>query len=99
MPALPPETTLHDGTYRIESHLARGGFGLTYRARDLKNERDVAIKECFPNGCEREDLNVVPSDYAARGCLQAFRHIFHNQADVLKELTHPSIVALLVVFD
>ena len=99
MSALPPETTLHDGTYRIEIHLARGGFGLTYRARDLKNERDVAIKECFPNGCERENLNVVPSDYAARGCLQAFRHIFHNQADRLKELTHPSIVALLDVFD
>ncbi len=99
MSALPPETTLRDGAYRIESPLARGGFGLTYRARDLHNERDVAIKECFPAGCEREERNVVPSDFAARGCLQAFRRIFHHQADRLKELIHPSIVALLDVFD
>ena len=99
MPALPPETLLHNGAYRIESHLARGGFGLTYRARDLQNERDVAIKECFPAGCEREQFNVVPSDFAARGCLHAFRRIFHAQAAHLKELQHPSIVALLDVFD
>ena len=99
MPALPPETLLHDGAYRIESPLGRGGFGLTYRARDVLGERDVAIKECFPNGCERADLDVMPSDYAARGCLQAFRRIFHAQAAHLKELTHPSIVALLDVFD
>ena len=99
MPALPPETLLHDGAYRIESSLGRGGFGLTYRARDLLGERDVAIKECFPAGCEREDFNVRPSDFAARGCLEAFRRAFHAQAQRLKALEHPSIVALLDVFD
>ncbi len=99
MPALPPETLLHDGAYRIESSLARGGFGLTYRARDTLNERDVAIKECFPTGCERDGLNVVPSDFAARGCLEAFRRGFHAQATRLKTLEHSSIVALLDSFD
>ena len=99
MPALPPETLLHDGAYRIDSPLARGGFGLTYRARDLKNERDVAIKECFPAGCERDGLDVVPSDFAARGCLEAFRRGFHAQAARLRQLDHPAIVALLDAFD
>ena len=99
MSALPPETLLRSGAYRIESHLARGGFGLTYRARDVKNERDVAIKECFPAGCERDELKVSPTDFAARGCLQAFRRIFHAQAERLKALKHPSIVALSDVFD
>lgn len=99
MPALPPETLLHDGAYRIETLLARGGFGLTYRARDLQNERDVAIKECFPAGCERANLNVVPADFAARGCLEAFKRGFHAQAARLQNLRHPSIVALLDVFD
>ena len=99
MPALPPETLLRDGAYRIENHLARGGFGLTYRARDVAGERDVAIKECFPAGCERDGLNVAASDYAARGCLEAFRRGFHAQAQRLQTLQHPSIVALLDVFD
>ncbi len=99
MPALPPETLLFDGAYRIENHLARGGFGLTYRARDLVNARDVAIKECFPAGCERDGRDVVPSDFAARACLQAFRRGFHAQAQRLQTLQHPFIVALLDVFD
>ena len=99
MPALPPETLLHDGAYRIENHLGRGGFGLTYRALDVQNERAVAIKECFPAGCERDERNVSPTDYAARGCLAAFRRIFHAQAAHLKALKHPSIVELLDVFD
>lgn len=99
MPALPPETLLHDGAYRIENHLARGGFGLTYRARDVENQRDVAIKECFPAGCQRDGQNVVPSDFAARGCLEAFKRGFHAQAARLQNLQHPSIVALLDVFD
>ena len=99
MPALPPETLLHNGAYRIENHLGRGGFGLTYRALDIQNERAVAIKECFPAGCERDEQNVSPTDYAARGCLQAFRRIFHAQAAHLKTLNHSSIVALFDVFD
>ena len=99
MPALSPETLLHDGAYRIEAPLGRGGFGLTYRARDLANERDVAIKECFPAGCERDGQSVVPSDFAARGCLDAFRRGFHVQAARLRELQHPGIVALFDAFD
>ena len=99
MPALPPETLLHDGAYRIESPLGRGGFGLTYRARDLRGEREVAIKECFPAGCERDGLNVAPIDFAARGCLEAFKRGFHAQAAHLEALQHPSIVALFDVFD
>lgn len=99
MPALPPETLLQEGAYCIEALLARGGFGLTYRARDVKNERDVAIKECFPAGCERQQTNVVPTDFAARGCLEAFKRGFHAQAARLQSLKHPFIVSLLDVFD
>ncbi|HTJ47632.1 MAG TPA: serine/threonine-protein kinase, partial [Kofleriaceae bacterium] len=35
---------LVDGAYRIEGRIGRGGMGLVYRARDLRLDRDVAIK-------------------------------------------------------
>ena len=44
---LPPGVTLLHGQYMIESYLVRGGFGVTYLARDSL-ERQVVIKECFP---------------------------------------------------
>src|SRR5471032_697182 len=36
------------GVYEIVSILGQGSFGITYRARDAANDRDVAIKEYFP---------------------------------------------------
>ena len=99
MAALPPETLLHDGDYQLREVLGRGGFGLTYRALDLRDQSEVAIKECFPANCERRELAVVPADFAGRGNLEAFRRGFHLQAQRLKTLSHPAIVALLDVFD
>lgn len=37
-------TLLKGGTYRIEELIAQGGFGYTYRARDLALDREVAVK-------------------------------------------------------
>lgn len=44
--ALPLDTDL--GDYRITGYLGRGSFGITYRARETKLKRDVAIKEYMP---------------------------------------------------
>jgi serine/threonine protein kinase len=44
--ALPLESEL--GDYRITGYLGRGSFGITYRAREIKLRRDVAIKEYMP---------------------------------------------------
>lgn len=44
--ALPLESEL--GDYRIIGYLGRGSFGITYRAREIKLRRDVAIKEYMP---------------------------------------------------
>lgn len=44
--ALPLETDL--GDYRIIGYLGRGSFGITYRARETKLKREVAIKEYMP---------------------------------------------------
>ena len=44
--ALPVGTDL--GDYVIMGHLGRGSFGITYRARESKLKREVAIKEYMP---------------------------------------------------
>lgn len=40
--------TILQGKYRIESSLGQGGFGITYLARDLNLEVNLAIKEYMP---------------------------------------------------
>jgi serine/threonine protein kinase len=43
---LPAGTSLRG--YELKSILGQGAFGITYRARDLNLDREVAIKEYLP---------------------------------------------------
>ncbi|WP_439814864.1 protein kinase domain-containing protein [Zavarzinia sp. CC-PAN008] len=57
--ALPPATELNG--YRLDSVLGRGGFGITYRALQVKLNRVVAIKEYFPSQFAlRSGRDVLP---------------------------------------
>ena len=62
--------------YRIEAELAHGGMASVYRARDLRLDRDVAVK-------------VLASRYAAD---PAFTARFLDEARASASLTHPSLV-------
>ncbi len=63
------------GSYRVEAKLGAGGMGDVYRAKDIKLEREVAIK-------------VLPSS-VARDPQRRVR--FEREAKVLAALNHPNI--------
>ncbi len=66
------------GTYKIQSQLGAGGMGEVYRARDLRLNRDVAIKIL------REFLSSDPDGLRR----------FEQEARAAAALNHPNILAV-----
>lgn len=73
-----PGDALLDGKYIIEKQLGRGGFGITYLARDRTNDR-VAIKTLNDKVQQRPDFAKCQQD-------------FLNEALRIAKCTHPHIV-------
>jgi len=73
---LPSGTRL--GAYELVEVVGAGGMGIVYRARDLKLQRDVALK-VLP------DAVALDPERAAR---------FRREATVLASLNHPNIGAI-----
>jgi len=67
-----------DGKYRVDRALGRGGMGAVYRARDMRLNRDVAIKVV------RGEL-LADADARAR---------FRREAQVVARLQHPGVVSV-----
>ncbi|MEZ5817363.1 MAG: serine/threonine-protein kinase [Hyphomicrobiaceae bacterium] len=101
---LPTDTILGNGSdqYRIDTVLGPGGFGVTYLARDLRFDRDVAIKEYFPaEFAYREGTTTIRS--STRGSNQDYfeqgkRH-FLDEARTLAKFRHEHIVRVLNLFE
>jgi predicted Ser/Thr protein kinase len=67
-----------DSKYRIDQVLGRGGMGAVYRARDVRLERDVALKVV------RLELLADPDA----------RTRFRREAQIIARLQHPSLVSV-----
>ncbi len=80
-PNLSPGTTL--GHYEIGALIGSGGMGQVYRARDLKLQRDVALK-------------LLPPNTAANA---EHRQRFEREARAVAALNHPHIVTIHSVED
>jgi hypothetical protein len=75
-PGLPVASLGADGRYVLETVLGRGAMGVVYRARDLRLDRPVALKQLFSHGAGDEEM----------------MRRFHQEARVLARLSHPNIV-------
>lgn len=89
---------LLEGRFFIESVLGRGGFGITYRARDQRLERTVAIKELFPPAAVRHGTRVLVEP-REREAFTAARVRFQREATALAQFSHPGIVRIYEVFE
>ena len=100
------ETSLPIGTlladeYRIDGILGSGGFGITYRAHDVKLDIDVAIKEYFPRDFASRS-NTVTVRPRSRGEKEPFQwglSQFIDEARRLARLQHPNIVRCMRYFE
>ncbi|MBE6924435.1 MAG: serine/threonine protein kinase [Ruminococcaceae bacterium] len=85
-----------DGRYRLDRQLGMGGFGITYKATDLRLDRPVAVKEYFPNYCAARlpewEGEVRPLDGMGRHFVKGMDR-FSDEARRLAQLSHlPSVV-------
>jgi serine/threonine-protein kinase len=95
---LPRGATLQAGRFVVQRTLGRGGFGITYAARDNRLQRDVALKELFCDGAVRQGGMVVPPAHGAEA-FAAAKERFLREAAVLARFTHPGIVRVDDVFE
>jgi serine/threonine protein kinase len=82
--------------YEIVRMLGKGGFGITYQARDVQIGRLVAIKELLPDSIATRlaGSTVVPQSAAHEESWQWARERFVDEARVLAGFRHPNIIAV-----
>ncbi|HET8705004.1 MAG TPA: serine/threonine-protein kinase, partial [Pseudomonadales bacterium] len=100
MDALPEGYQLH--WYRIERVLGRGGFGITYLAKDTNLDHFVAIKEYLPSVCASRlpgDSSVKPLSSGQSQTYEWGLKAFITEAQTLAKFKHPNIVRVLSVFE
>ena len=100
--ALPPGTVLGEpAKYKILGVCGQGGFGITYTGWDISLERNVAIKECFPQEiCVRDGdtEQITPRMPALRDAYLMAMADLQKEARLLAKLNHPNIVQVYDVF-
>ncbi len=95
---LPTGSILAGSRFVVESVLGRGGFGITYAVRDERLQRQVAVKELFPESAIRHG-SIVLTPPQARAAFRDARTRFLDEARVLARFSHPAIVRVFEVFE
>lgn len=98
---LPVGTVLH-GTYRIDGHIASGGFGNTYKVTHLELEKTMAVKEFFIKGINQRDEDSTTVSVSNSDNCEMFeqqREKFKKEAKRLWSLNNPHIVKVHDLFE
>lgn len=99
---LTPGTLLGGGRFRVERHIATGGFGITYLARDIEMDQPVVVKEFFMRDKAHraaDGLTVEATTTGGRGEFERHRAKFRKEAQRIYKLRHPNIVRVFALFD
>ncbi len=95
-------TTLQGGKYKLERLLGQGGFGNTYKAKNIVFDDDVAIKEFFMQGInDRDDISGSVTIGIERNTQQfeEQREKFKKEARRLWKLKNEHIVRVHDLFE
>ena len=102
MSMLPIGATLQMGKYRVDRHLASGGFGNTYVITNVQFDEQFALKEFFIKGiAERDEDNttVSVSNQTNVSQFEGQREKFKKEARRLRKLHNPHIVGVHDLFE
>lgn len=98
--ALPEGTTLLGGEFTILNKMGNGGFGITYLAADNFLNRNVVIKECFPETfCSRTGCSVHVRTRANHDKYRSIVDMFTREARSIAKLRHPNIIGVHRIFE
>ena len=88
------------GDFKIETVLDAGGFGITYVAREIALDRQVAIKEYFPIdfAARRDQGSAVPRSADCAPDYEWGLERFIDEAQTLARFDHPNIVRVFRYF-
>ena len=98
--ALPNGTALLGDQFKIDRPLSNGGFGITYLARDNYLDRNVVIKECYPEVfCRREGKDVLVRSGHHQSKYRTIVEMFMREARSIAKMRHPNIVGVHRIFE
>ena len=96
---LPPGARLQE--YEVIKTLGKGGFGITYLARDTRLGREVAIKEYFPEefATRSGEQTISPRSGEHAEDYRKGLDRFIGEARTLARFDHPNIVRVIRFFE